>query len=88
MVLATHHFWGHITWCSRGVCTILSGPNLRNSHISDSYIAVALHDQVLRLDVPVNDPLIVHVLKSKNQAAEHELSFFFIKSSTFADVVA
>lgn len=86
MVLATHDLWRHVAGCTRGVRTVLGAEDLGDAHVSDAHVAVFFHHDVLRLDVSVDHALVVHVLKPKHHASDHEFGLFLIKSSSLADM--
>ena len=73
MVLTAHDFGGHITWRPRRVMGVVGRPDARDSHVCDSYVAIAFQEQVFRLDVPVDHPVTMHVLEAHNYASDKEL---------------
>ena len=64
MVLTAHHFRGHIAWCSRSVGAVICAEHFGDSHVGNSNVPIFFHDDVFRLDVSMNDPLIMHILES------------------------
>ena len=80
VILSAHHFWCHVARRSRGVMSVVWCPNSRDTHVGDPNIAIALQEQVLRLDVPVNNPVVVHVLEADQDASNEKLSLLLIEA--------
>ena len=83
MVLPAHYLWGwdrmstkgcltHVTRRSACVLGIIRAPNSSDAEVSDSKIAVDINYDVLRLDVPVDDVLIMAVLEACYDASNEE----------------
>lgn len=88
MVLATHHFGSHVTGRARRVMRIVRRPNPRNAHVSDPHVAVALEQQILRLDVPVDHAVAVHVLEADDDAGDKKLGLLLREPLLFVVVVS
>ena len=72
VILSTHYLWGHVPRCSRSVLCVLWPPNSSNTEVSDSNVSIVINDQVFRLDISVNDLLIVAILKAGDQAGNEK----------------
>ena len=88
MILSTHDFRCHVSWCAGRVLGIFCFQNLGDAHVSDSDISIVLHDYILGFNISMNDTLIVHILQAQHHAGQHELGFFLIEPSALADMVA
>lgn len=69
--------WCHIPGCPASICPIVRPPFPRNSQVCDSQIAALIEHQILRLDVPVHNPIGVHILKPGENARYKKLGLFF-----------
>ena len=71
VVLAAHHLWRHVARCSRSVLGVFRVPDPGNAEIGDSKVTSLIEDEVFRLDVAMQDAVLVQVLKAE-QHARHE----------------
>ena len=88
MILPTHYFWRHVARRSGSVLVIILSEDFRDTHISDSNVAVFIHDNILRLYISMNDTLSVHIVETKDHASDHELRLGLIKSLLLAQMIA
>ena len=88
VILSAHHLWGHVAGRSRGIMCIIRCPNSGNTHVGDPNIAIALQEQILRLDVPVDNPVIVHVFEANQDASDKKLGLFLSKALFLVMVVS
>lgn len=72
VVLSAHHLRSHVAWSARGVLGVFWLEDPCDAHVSDPHIAIAVHHQIFRFDVSVNNPMTVHVLKALDYAANHK----------------
>ena len=79
MIFLCQHFRGHIARSSARVSFILRLELASDAHISDMEIPTGVQDEILRLDIPVDDALVMHMLKAKNQASDQKLALSFSK---------
>lgn len=84
MILTTHDFWSHIARGTAGIVGVVLTELSRNAKISDSQIAFRVKDQVLRLDVPMDNFILVHVLQANQNVADEEFSFSLVKDPLIA----
>jgi hypothetical protein len=56
---STHYFGSHVAWSSRSILRIFRPPNSGDSKVSDAHVAALIYHQVFRLDVSVNDILLM-----------------------------
>lgn len=87
MILPTHHFRGHIARCTARVFLVLWIPDPCNPKVSHPQVPLSIKDQIFRLDVSMNNALIVHILKSLNDASRKELGLLLTESPMPADVI-
>ena len=80
MVLSAHDFWCHVARRARGVMRVVRRPNARDTHISNPNIAIALKQQVLWLNVPMDDSIAMHVFKTNNNTSDKELGLLLCKT--------
>lgn len=88
MILSAHYFRSHISWSSTCVVTIIWSPFSWDTKICYSYVAIAIHQQVLRFDISVYYTIVVHILKSNNATCDEKLCLFFCKLFLFVVMVS
>jgi len=86
MILAAHNLGCHVAGRTRRILRVLISQDLCNAHICDAHIARLLHDDVLRLDIAMNHPLIVHVLQAQHHARQHKLRLILTESALDPDM--
>jgi hypothetical protein len=62
MILLQKHFWRHVPECPAGLLMVIRSLNTSHSEIGDPDIATMIKHEVLRLDVTMDDVLIMQVL--------------------------
>lgn len=72
MVLTAHNFWSHVTWRTGSVLRVLRPPNSSNTEISYSYVAIIVDHKILRLDISVDDLLLVAVFQTGYKTSNEE----------------
>ena len=72
MILSTHHFWCHISWCSGSILSIFWSPYSCNSEICYPDITLHINDQVFRFNISMNDLLLMAIFQSSNQTSHKE----------------
>eukprot|EP00344_Euplotes_crassus_P010586 CAMPEP_0196996562 /NCGR_PEP_ID=MMETSP1380-20130617/2414_1 /TAXON_ID=5936 /ORGANISM="Euplotes crassus, Strain CT5" /LENGTH=121 /DNA_ID=CAMNT_0042412575 /DNA_START=933 /DNA_END=1298 /DNA_ORIENTATION=+ len=87
MVLAAHYFWSHITWSAASIFLIFGVPNSCYSKVSYPQISIVIKDDIFRLDVSVDNAVLVAVLKPKDDIGSEELGLQLSKPPMFTDVV-
>jgi len=87
VILATHDFGGHISRRTRGVLRVVLSPDSGDAKVCDSHITIDVNNEVLRLDVPVNNILIVEIFEARDEASHKESRRLFVESAMTADVV-
>ena len=63
-------------------------PFFGDPQVCYSYIALVVHEEILRLDVSVEDTLIVHVLKANYAASNEELRLLLSESFSTVEMVS
>lgn len=87
MVLTTHDLRSHVPRGSAGVLVVV-GPDLAcDAQVSDAQVPLAVDDQVLRLDVSVDDAVLVQVFEPQEETRREELGLFLREASHLANVV-
>ena len=76
MILTAHDLGSHVARRARCVLRIFWVPQTGDTQIGDSEVAVFVEDEVLRLDVTVQDGVLVQVLKAEKHASDEELYRF------------
>lgn len=71
VVLAAHHLWRHVARRSRSVLGVFRVPDPGNAEIGDSEVTRIIEDEVFRLDVAMQNAVLVQILKAE-QHARHE----------------
>lgn len=87
VVLPAHNFRCHIPRSARGVLTVFGLPDFGDSEICNPQIALVIEHDILWLDVPVDDSIVVHVLKSKDNICNHKLRLLLTERPVLAYVV-
>ena len=72
VVLTAHDLGSHVTWSSRCVFRVLGVPESCNTEISDAQVAILVEDQIFRLNISVENCVLVEVLKAKEHAGDKE----------------
>ncbi len=72
MIHSADDLRSHIARCTTGFLRIVFLFLPGYSEVSDSQVAALLEDKVLRLEISVNDPLRVDILKPKDDATSDE----------------
>ena len=73
VVVSTHDLRSHVTRCARCILRIFRTPQSGDSEVSYPEVAIMVNDQVLRLDVSVDDILLVACFESRDEAGTEEL---------------
>ena len=73
VILTTHHFGGHVAGRATGVFGVLGVPHASDTQISDTHVTIFVENQILRLNVSVENAVLVEVLQTKNYASHEEL---------------
>ena len=73
MVDSTHYLWSHVTRRARCILRIFRTPQSGDSEVSYPEVAIMINDQILRLDVSVDDILLVACFQSRDEAGTEEL---------------
>ena len=63
----------HISRSPAGITAIVLFINSCNSKVSDSDVSSCIKDQILRLDVTVDNVILLQILKAQNDAGNKEL---------------
>lgn len=59
---ADYHLWGEVFLCpAEGVCRLLALYELRHAVIGQTDVALVVYEDILRLHVPVDDPVLVEM---------------------------
>ena len=87
VVLTAHDFRRHISWRARGVLRVFGVPQTGNTKICHSEIALLVKYQVLGLDVPVQNGVLVEVLEAKQHASDEKFGLHFTKVPIFSNVI-
>lgn len=72
MILSTHHFWCHIPRSPRCVFLVLRVPDTSDTEVSDPKVAILVKYEILRLDVTVDNALVMNIFKSLNDTGSEE----------------
>ena len=86
MILSTHDFWSHVSWCATRLVRVIRVPNSGNPHVRDSDIPMIIQNQILRLDVPMDYAIVVHVFETNHQTRYHEFSFLLSESPPLSNM--
>ena len=76
VILTAHDLWCHIAWRSGRVFRVLRIPQPCNTQISNSKVTIFVEDQIFRLDISMQDCILMKVLETKKHARDKE---FYIK---------
>jgi len=79
VILPAHDLGCHIARSTRGVVGVVRSPHSRDAKVCYADVAIVIEKQVLRLDIPMYDSTIMHVLKSNNDTSDEELGFLFVE---------
>lgn len=72
VTLTTHHLRCHVPRSTTGVRCVVRSPHSSNTQVSHSAIPSRVEDDVLRLDVSMDDSVVVQVFKTHDDAPDHE----------------
>ena len=84
-----HYFRRDISWSS----TLLKqyfidrAKSPAHSKIADLHITMAIQQNILQLDIPVDHLLLMHVENAEHQLSEYEFCLIFVQFPTFAHIV-
>ena len=59
---------------------VIRCPNPRDAHISDSYVAIFVEEEVFWFYISMHDPIIMHVFQTNENASNEEFRLIFAKS--------
>ena len=76
VILTAHDLWCHIAWRSGRVFRVLRIPQPCNTQISNSKVTIFVEDQIFRLDISMQDCILMKVLETEEHARDKE---FYIK---------
>jgi len=76
MILPTHDLGSHVPGRARRVLSILLSPISCDTEIRDPEVALVIDDKVLRLDVPVNNLLLMAVFEAGHEACNEKACTF------------
>ena len=65
VILSTHNFGSHVARSATGVLGVLRVPNSGNTQVSNSQVAVLVENQVFRLNVSMEDAVLVQVFETQ-----------------------
>lgn len=88
MILLKNYLWCHVTWGAGSLVGIFLLVGLGDSKISYLNIALLAEDKILRLDVSVNDSVLVDVVESHNQARDDKPTLLLAKLYSLAQMEA
>lgn len=88
MILFAKNFGRHVTGCTAGFFGILLFEIASDSEVSDSQVTLVIQYYVLRLDVSVDDVLLVEVIESLEETCYEELGLLLGELLSFVDVVS
>ena len=72
VILAAHDLWSHISGRARGILGVLRVPQTCNTQICDPQVAILVKDKVLRLDITMQDGILVKIFEAKKHASDKE----------------
>ena len=73
VIVSAHDLRCHVARCAGCVLIVLGLDDSCNAKVSHTQIPVRIEHHVLRLDVPMNDALIVDHVKCQQHACDEEL---------------
>ena len=88
MVLSAHNLWSHVARSPTRVLIIFSFDRASDSKIRNSHIPFRIKDKVFRLDVSMNNFLVMDILEAEQNGSNEELGLFLSKFPFPADVIA
>ncbi len=88
MILATHHFRGHVAGSATSVLIVVGPNDTCDAQVGESQVPFPVEHQVLRLDVSVDDAVLVQVVESENETCTEELGLVLVEASHLAGVEA
>lgn len=77
---------GHIAWRPASICGIVWFALSRNAQVGDSEVSLLIEHEVFRFEIPVNDPVGMHILKTDYNASDEKFCFFFVESPSQAEM--
>lgn len=88
MILSAHNLRGHISRSSTGIIGVILPVLPRDTKISDSQISFRVQNKILRLDIPMNNFVFMHVFEPNDDISHKEFSLSLVKDSFVAEVVS
>ena len=73
VILSAHNFRSHIARRARCVLRVLRVPQTCNTQIRDPQVAILVKYQVLRLDITMQDGILVKIFEAEKHAGNEEL---------------
>ena len=73
MVLTTEHLRSHVARSSTGISTVVGTVGPSNTKVSDMSKPFAIQDNILRLDITMNNSLVMEVFQTQKNANNQEL---------------
>ena len=87
MILPAHDFRSHIPRRPTGLFRIIRVPYPCDPEVCDPQVSLMIKDQVLWLNIPVDDALIMDILKRVNYRSYEKPRLFLRKLPVSRDVV-
>jgi hypothetical protein len=81
MGLSAHYLRSHVSWCPRCIIFIILFIFPGNPHIRYPRIPKFIKHYILRLNIPMNDFIIMQVFQSKKDTADKKLSLLLSEPS-------
>ena len=72
VILAAHDLRSHISGRARGVLGVLRVPQTCNTQICDPQVTILVKDKVLRLDITMQDGILVKIFEAEKHASDKE----------------
>ena len=88
VVLPAHDFGCHVARRSTRLTRIVGRKDARNSKISQAQVSMVIEYQILRLNISVDDLLLMDGFQSVQQARDEEARNFHVKEALASDVVS
>ena len=87
MILPTHNFRSHIPWSTTCIVRVVLSVFSRNTKISNSHVTLRIQHQIFRLDISMNNFVLVHILQPYNEVTDKKFSLFLVKHSLISQMV-